>query len=77
MLELVFKPGKDAAEPDTAPSLEHLEFFCNPNAHTSPFDAKLLVTAKGPHDGLSVTTEARLSSLKADLDEFMAACGSS
>jgi hypothetical protein len=51
-------------------AVTQLEFFCNPNAHTTAFDAKLLVTVK-TRDGVSVTTEARFSNIKADLDAFL------
>ena len=44
--------------------------FCNPNAHATAFEAKLLVSLRAA-GGVSVTTEARLSNVKADLDAFM------
>ncbi|KAG2436102.1 hypothetical protein HYH02_011612 [Chlamydomonas schloesseri] len=55
---------------------EHVgvEIFCNPNAHTTAFDAKLLVTLWSPSvggQGLKVTTEARLSAVTSDLDNFL------
>jgi hypothetical protein len=58
--------GADAARPrpaggDAQRELEHLEVFCNPNAYSTAFDAK----------GVRVTTEARLSALKSDVDAFV------
>lgn len=41
--------------------------FCNPNAATNAFNAKVLVTVKS-QDGMSVLTETPLTTLKADLD---------
>ncbi|CAD7704296.1 unnamed protein product, partial [Ostreobium quekettii] len=53
---------------DDAVSL--FEVFCNPNAHSSAFDAKLLVTVQAP-GGLKMTTEGRLSNVKADLAGYL------
>lgn len=50
--------------------LAHFEAFCNPNAYTTAFDAKVLLTIQ-THDGVKVTTEARLSAIKADVDAFL------
>jgi hypothetical protein len=43
--------------------------LCNPNAHASPFDARVLVTAQGA-DGMAVTTEVPLTALRADLGAY-------
>ncbi len=47
-----------------------LQVFCNPNAHTTAFDAKLLITLWS-RGGLKVTTEARLSTVTSDVDNFL------
>lgn len=56
-------------------SFSLLQIFCNPNAHTTAFDAKLLVTlwSQGAvsGSGLKVTTEARLSTFTSDLDSLL------
>lgn len=54
--------------------LELLEFACNPNAASSPFDAKLLVTVRtGGTGGVGVVTEGRLMTVRSDLDAFKSA----
>lgn len=58
------------AEAQAGEGVEVFEVFCNPNAHATAFDAKLLVTIKA-HGGLKVVCEGRLSSIKADLDAYM------
>ena len=52
--------------------MEYLEVFCNPNAYSTAFEAKLLITL-ATQQGLKVTTEARLSAVKSDIDEFVSA----
>ena len=49
--------------------LAQFEAFCNPNAHSSPFDAKVLVTAKG-RDGVAVSMEMPLTGLRSDLGSY-------
>ncbi|KAI7845138.1 hypothetical protein COHA_001183 [Chlorella ohadii] len=63
-LEYVFKGDASARE------LEYLEVFCNPNAHATPFDARALITLRTA-DGLRLTTEGKLTAVKADVDEFV------
>lgn len=65
-LEYVFK-GDPAAR-----DIEYLEVFCNPNAHATAFDARALITLRTA-DGLRVTTEGKLTGVKADVEEFLAA----
>ena len=54
---------------DAPGELALFEAFCNPNAHASPFDAKVLVTATGV-DGFSVMTEVALTGLRSDLGAY-------
>lgn len=65
-LEYVFKGDPAACE------IEHLEVFCNPNAHATAFDARALITLRTA-DGLRVTTEGKLTGVKADVEEYLAA----
>ncbi len=55
---------------DEQHGIELLEVYCNPNAHSTAFDAKTLITLK-TSQGVRVTAEARLSALKSDLDTFL------
>lgn len=50
--------------------MAQLELFCNPNAYSTAFDARVLVTLKAA-GGVAVTTEGRLSALKADVENFL------
>ncbi len=51
-------------------AVELFELFCNPNAHSTPFDAKILVTLKAGQ-GVAVTTEGSLSAVKGDVDAYL------
>ena len=59
----------NAGDPDEV-GVEYLEVFCNPNAYSTAFEAKLLITLV-TQQGLKVTTEARLSAVKSDIDHFV------
>lgn len=58
-----------AGNPDLR-EVELFEVFCNPNAAATAFDARVLITLK-TQEGMRVTTEGRLSSLKEDVDSFI------
>jgi hypothetical protein len=51
-------------------ALQLMEFSSNPNACSDPFSAKVLVII-ATRDGIKITTEARLSTLRADLDSYL------
>lgn len=61
--------GYGAGDPDGV-GVEYLEVFCNPNAYSTAFEAKLLITL-ATQQGLKVTMEARLSAVKSDIDHFV------
>jgi len=46
-----------------------LEIFCNPNIWASPFAAKVLVTVRD--DRIRLTTEAALSRLVEDVNQYL------
>ncbi|HEY9910097.1 MAG TPA: hypothetical protein V6D18_21085 [Thermosynechococcaceae cyanobacterium] len=46
-----------------------LEIFCNPNIWPSPFAAKVLITLRD--DRIRLTTEAELSRLVEDVNQFL------
>ena len=66
MMECRFKGTTDEQ------ALQLIEFSSNPNACNDPFSAKVLVMIL-TRDGIKITTEARLSTLRADLDTYMKA----
>ena len=47
-----------------------LEVFCNPNIYPSPFAAKVLITLRD--DRIRITSEAELTRLLEDLDNYLA-----
>jgi hypothetical protein len=47
-----------------------LEVFCNPNIYPSPFAAKVLLTIRD--DRIRLTTEAELTRLIEDLEQYLA-----
>jgi hypothetical protein len=47
-----------------------LEVFCNPNIYPSPFAAKVLLTLRD--DKIRLTTEAELTQLIEDLEQYLA-----
>ncbi|WOB45267.1 hypothetical protein HNI00_20615 [Thermoleptolyngbya oregonensis NK1-22] len=62
--------------PSPKPSMEYqhtgevfLEIFCNPNIWPSPFAAKVLVTVRD--DRIRLTTEAELTRLLEDVNEYL------
>lgn len=46
-----------------------VEIFCNPNIYPSPFAAKVLLTVRD--DRIRLTTEAELTRLIEDLDQYL------
>mmetsp|Transcript_23735 Transcript_23735/g.70415 ORF Transcript_23735/g.70415 Transcript_23735/m.70415 type:complete len:159 (-) Transcript_23735:95-571(-) len=57
----------------SGPGVEYFEVFCNANAYDTPFNAKVLVSLR--HEGLKLTTEAKLYNFKADIDTFLQDAG--
>jgi hypothetical protein len=74
MMEVRLQPGDSSSSSSSPQAIELFEVFCNPNAHATAFDAKLLLTVRCS-GGVKVTTEGRLSNFKADLDAFLAEAG--
>ncbi|NER19248.1 MAG: hypothetical protein F6J86_03150 [Symploca sp. SIO1B1] len=50
-----------------------LEVFCNPNIYASPFAAKVLITLRD--DRIRLSTEAELTRLIDDLNEYLEQAG--
>lgn len=50
-----------------------LEIFCNPNIWTTPFAAKVLITLRD--DRIRLTTEAELTRLVEDLNQYLEQVG--
>ncbi len=51
-----------------------LEVFCNPNIYPGPFAAKVLITVRD--DRLRLTSEAELTRLVEDLEQYLATVNS-
>lgn len=47
-----------------------IDMICNPNMHSTAFDAKLLVSVESV-GGLRITAEGSLSEIRSDLEEFL------
>ncbi|MGF1538492.1 MAG: hypothetical protein ACFB4J_18680 [Elainellaceae cyanobacterium] len=65
-----------SARPAPQPAMEYrhagdvfLEIFCNPNIWPTPFAAKVLITLRD--ERIRLTTEAELTQLVNDLNEFL------
>lgn len=52
--------------------IPHFELFCNPNAHSTAFDAKVLVTVHSV-DGVEVVMEATLEQVRAGVKDALLA----
>lgn len=68
------KPATGKVKPQTSMEYRYtgevfLECFCNPNIWPSPFAAKLLITVRD--DRIRLTTEAELTRIIEDLNEYL------
>lgn len=68
------------SKPTPQPAMEYqhtgdvfLEIFCNPNIWASPFAAKVLITLRS--DRIHLTTEAELSRLIEDVNQYLEQAG--
>jgi hypothetical protein len=52
--------------------IPHFELFCNPNAHSTAFDAKVLVTVRSV-DGVQIVMEATLEQVRAGVKDALLA----
>lgn len=69
--------GKNGGKPQRKKAMEYqhtgdvfFEVFCNPNIYPSPFSAKVLITVRD--DRLRLTSEAELTRLIEDLENYLA-----
>jgi hypothetical protein len=70
--------GGGRSAPQPAMEFQHrgeifLEVFCNPNIWPSPFAAKVLITVRD--ERIRLTTEAELTRLSEDINEFLTQWG--
>jgi hypothetical protein len=77
MVSLKAIASTEGKRPAPQPSMEYrhtgeifLEVFCNPNIYPSPFAAKVLLTVRD--ERIRLTTEAELTRLLEDLDQYLA-----
>lgn len=68
LLFLIFSFAGDTS----AGEIPHFELFCNPNAHSTPFDAKVLLTVHSV-DGVKVVMEATLEQVRAGVKDTLIA----
>ncbi|KAJ7294492.1 hypothetical protein O6H91_Y253600 [Diphasiastrum complanatum] len=74
----IFKEKENASRLQRWKSMEYeqrgedgvfTEFFCNPNAYSNPFQAKVLITVSD--EKIKFTSEAQLIAIKSDVDQFL------
>lgn len=61
--------GCVVGEPGT-PGVELLEVFCNPNAYTTPFEARVMISLK-TGSGIVFKAEESLTAVKSAVDAFL------
>ena len=76
------KVGSRGTRPKPQPPMEYrhtgdvfLEVFCNPNIYPSPFAAKVLLTVRD--DRIRLTSEAELTQLIEDINQYLEQLGNS
>ena len=79
-LKLIASQASSPGKPKPQKPMEYrhtgevfLEVFCNPNIYPSPFAAKTLITVRD--DRLRLTSEAELTRLIEDLDQYLEQAG--
>jgi hypothetical protein len=77
LMQSLKENASSTGKPSPKPAMEYrytgevfLEIFCNPNIYPSPFAAKVLVTVRD--ERIRLTTEAELTRLIEDLEQFLA-----
>lgn len=71
-LSFLFFSFSALAGDTNAGEIPHFELFCNPNAHSTAFDAKVLVTVHSV-DGVRVVMEATLEQVRAGVKDALLA----